>query len=358
MRRLGITGCMVAILVGLGAGASGQGPYYSGKTIDIVIPTIAGTGPDIFARAIEPYLQKHIRGNPLVRIRNMPGGGGILGVNWYEANARPDGLVLLMSSPGSMYAQLVQHPAVRYDFRKYRLVAAAGGGVVVYVAPGLNIRRPVDFVKATGLVGGSTPLPGFTMLPLLAFEVLGANVRIVFGFDGTAAHRLAFERGELTVDYQSTITYKSQVIHLVQAGRAVPVFTMGYVDPQGRFLRDPALEELPTVRELYEAAYGSKPDGLLKWKAFTGALIAQQFSRSLWVKGEVPADALAELRQAVVRMSRDPGFLVSVGPVLEGYPLVVGNEELERRIFRSLAPTLDVVRFIREMLRTKYGQTL
>jgi hypothetical protein len=238
------------------------------------------------------------------------------------------------------------------------LVAAAGGGVVVYVAPGLNIRRPVDFVKATGLVGGSTPLPGFTMLPLLAFEVLGANVRIVFGFDGTAAHRLAFERGELTVDYQSTITYKSQVIHLVQAGRAVPVFTMGYVDPQGRFLRDPALEELPTVRELYEAAYGSKPDGLLKWKAFTGALIAQQFSRSLWVKGEVPADALAELRQAVVRMSRDPGFLVSVGPVLEGYPLVVGNEELERRIFRSLAPTLDVVRFIREMLRTKYGQTL
>ncbi len=358
MRRVAAVVCMATLVASVSLSALGQGAYYSGKTIDIVIPTIAGTGPDIFARAIEPFLQKHIRGNPAVRIRNMPGGGGILGVNWYETNAKADGLVLLMSSPGSMYAQLVQHPAVRYDFRKYRMIAAAGGGVVVYVAPGLNIRQPTEFVKAAGLVGGSTPLPGFTMLPLLAFEVLGANVRIVFGFDGTAAHRLAFERGELTVDYQSTITYKSQVIHLVQAGRAVPMFTMGYVDEQGRFLRDPALKELPTVREIYEAVYGSKPDGLLKWKAFMGALIAQQFSRSLWVKGEVMPEVLQELRQAVVRMSQDPAFVRSVGPVLEGYPLVVGNEQIERRIFRSLAPTLDVVRFIREMFRTKYGQTL
>ena len=47
----------------------------------IVVSTRAGGGYDALARALARHFGRHIPGNPIVVVRNMPGAGGITAVN-------------------------------------------------------------------------------------------------------------------------------------------------------------------------------------------------------------------------------------------------------------------------------------
>src|SRR5512145_1680548 len=67
---------------------------FSGKTVNIIVPYTEGGGTDLYARLFVPYLRKHLPGQPTVVIRNMPGGGSIMGSNYFHANAKPDGLTI------------------------------------------------------------------------------------------------------------------------------------------------------------------------------------------------------------------------------------------------------------------------
>lgn len=270
---------VIAVLLGmtlvLGAPGQAQAPYYAGKTIEIIVPTAVGGPSDILNRSLAPFLEKHITGNPAVRIRNMPGGGTVLGSNWFAANAKPDGLTLLASPVGSKIAYVIQNPAVRYDFRKFKLVAISGGAAVFYASPRTGMRQATDIAKTSGLVMGSPSRPGNVLTALLAFEALGANPRVVFGFDGVGPIRLAFERGELNFDFQATIVYVSQVLPLVREGKVVPLMTLGYINVRrdvrgvGRTVAQSAARQPHPVRASGGGA-GRRASGLRVHRADAG----------------------------------------------------------------------------------------
>jgi len=50
--------------------------YYAGRTINFIVGTDTGGGFSLYARAIAKHLPRHIPGNPMIVIRNMPGAGG------------------------------------------------------------------------------------------------------------------------------------------------------------------------------------------------------------------------------------------------------------------------------------------
>ena len=354
-------GLTIALLVVLlvASRAPAAAPYYAGKVVEIIVPTSPGGPSDILVRSMAPYLEKHIAGNPSVRVRNMPGGGTILGSNWFALNAKPDGLTLLAAPVGATIAYIIRNPAVRYDFRNFKLVAVSGSGAVFYVSPRLGIRRAADLPRAQNLVMGSPSPPGNVLTAILAMELLGLNPKVVFGFEGVGPARLAFERGELTLDFQSTIVYITQVQPLARAGRAVPLMTLGYLDDRGRVVRDPALPDLPTVYEVYEQIHRRKPDGLLRWKAFRALFAAGWvYGRGLWAPGGTPPEVMRELHEGIDRMNRDPEFQRDVAQrLLEGYALHRGDR-VEAVVHRNLQITLDVVKFIRDLLQQKYGQEI
>ena len=64
---------------------------FSGNTIDLTIPFGVGGGSDTWARVYAPYLTKYLPGNPTIVVKNVPGGGGITGVNQFVARARTNG---------------------------------------------------------------------------------------------------------------------------------------------------------------------------------------------------------------------------------------------------------------------------
>jgi tripartite-type tricarboxylate transporter receptor subunit TctC len=72
-----------------------QSDFYRGKTITIIHGRSAGGSGDYRARAVAPFLQKYIPGNPTIVHEHMDGGGGRKAANHIFSTARPDGLTLM-----------------------------------------------------------------------------------------------------------------------------------------------------------------------------------------------------------------------------------------------------------------------
>lgn len=333
-----------------------QQPYYAGKTIEVLVPFPPGGGTDIEMRVFVPFLERHIAGNPRVVVRNMPGGGSILGANWYALNAKPDGLQLLATSGSTVTPFLLGVAQVRYDFSKWKLVKVNGVGGIVYVSPRTGIKKAEELLKpAQRLVYGGLSATGLDLATLLLFEALGMDVRAVLGLEGRGPARLTFERGETNIDYQTTPAYLTQVAPLVKEGKAVPIMSMGFVNERGQMVRDPAAPDLPMPYEVFELLHKRKPDDLMAWKAYQAIVSAGfSFQKALWVPEGTPAEALRALHEALDRMNRDPQFAIESQKVLEGYAIFRGDQA-EAAVHRSMSLTPDVKKFMTDLLRNKYN---
>ncbi len=358
MMRLIVLILTVAAVMLSGARGYGQTAFYAGKTIELIVPTAVGGATDILNRFLVPFMEKNIAGNPSIRIRNVPGGGTILGMNSFAANAKPDGLTVLASTVASKVAYMLVNPAVRYDFTKMKLVSINGSGAVFYASPRTGMRGAADLPRASGLIFGSNTPPGVELPALMAFDLFGLNPKVVFGFESRGPIRLAFERGELNVDFQASFVYNSQVLPLVREGKVVPLMTLGFINEKGEMVRDPAVPDLPTVYEVYQQLFQRKPDGLLRWKAYRALVAASwTYGRGLWVPEGTPPEALRALHEAIDRMNRDRDFVEQSKKLMEGYPLLRGDV-VERTVHRSLRVTLDVSKYIRDLAKDKYGQSI
>src|SRR4029434_1551432 len=69
-----------------------QSDFYRGKTITIIHGRSAGGSGDYRARAVAPFLQKYILGNPTIVHEHMDGGGGRKAANHIFNTALPAGL--------------------------------------------------------------------------------------------------------------------------------------------------------------------------------------------------------------------------------------------------------------------------
>ena len=69
---------------------------FAGKTVEIIVPYGTGGATDLGARAFARVLPAYLEGKPTVIVRNMPGGGGLVGVNYLGEVAKPDGLTILI----------------------------------------------------------------------------------------------------------------------------------------------------------------------------------------------------------------------------------------------------------------------
>jgi hypothetical protein len=261
-RLVTVLGLVLAGALAVQTGGA-QAPYYAGKTIEIVVPFAPGGAADVGARFVAPFLEKHVAGNPRVTVRNVPGGGSMLGASFFAANAKPDGLMLMCTTSSTVFPWMFGHPSARYDLGKMRVAMTMAFGPVVYVSPRTGVRKPQDLLRpAEPLVYGGIAATGSDLPVLIAFELLRLPVKVVLGFEGRGPIRLAFERGETNLDFQFTPVYLTQVVPLVREGKAIPLFTGGVPNERGELvLRDPVVPDLPSVFEVYREMYNSRPAG-------------------------------------------------------------------------------------------------
>jgi tripartite-type tricarboxylate transporter receptor subunit TctC len=101
-----------------------QSSFYQGKTITIVVSTDAGGSSDVRVKALAPYLQKYIPGNPTIVTEYMPGGGGRKAANHVYRSVRPDGLTIGSMSTTLVAAAILGEAGVLYDIDKFIYLGA------------------------------------------------------------------------------------------------------------------------------------------------------------------------------------------------------------------------------------------
>jgi len=313
----------------LGEGADGvtiDENYFAGKTIEWVIPFKEGGGGDIWARFNAPFLARYLPGHPAVIISNIPGGGSIKGANLFAERVKPDGLMILGTSGSTQMPFLLDDPRVRYDYADYRPIMAYPTGGVVYVSPDLGISDATEIakIKDVPLIFASQGPTSLDLVPDLAFELLGLNVKFVFGFRGRGAGRLAFERGEVKIDYQTSTAYLKNVIPLVEAGKAVPLWSWGILDDEGLLIRDPSFPDLPHFGEVYEIMHGRKGEGIAFDAWFATMAAGFGGMKLLLVPNETPDEIVAIYQQAFRDMKRDPEYIARKEAAIGLYNQEVG----------------------------------
>lgn len=195
-----------------------------GKTVSWTIPFSEGGGSGRWARYMVPLMQKH--SGAKFHLKFVPGGGSTKGANLYASRAKANGLELFGTSGSTQFPFLLGDRRVKYDYAKWRPLLAYATGGVVYISPSLGVKTAAQLVsKNPSLKYGSQGATSLDLLPLLAFEMLGLNVKAVFGMKGRAAGRKAFMTGEVAIDYQTSSAYISKIVPLVNEGSAIPIMS-------------------------------------------------------------------------------------------------------------------------------------
>jgi hypothetical protein len=95
--------------------ALAQAPFYQSKTITVVQGRDPGGTGDIRVRAVLPFLQKYIPGNPTIVNEYMPGGGSRKAANHIFKSAQQDGLTIGNLGSGMVAAAVLGDKGVLYD---------------------------------------------------------------------------------------------------------------------------------------------------------------------------------------------------------------------------------------------------
>ena len=177
-----------------------QPSYYQGKTITIIQGRDPGGTGDMRVRAMMPFLQKHIPGNPTVINEYMPGGGSRKAANHVYKSVRPDGLTIGNLGLGMVSSALLGQPGVTYDLDKFFYLGSPfSSHHAVFVTrkeAGLNNiekLRATDGIRIGGQsVGFSTYIEG----RLFAYIIGLKEPRFVTGYGGAELDPVLM-RGEI-----------------------------------------------------------------------------------------------------------------------------------------------------------------
>jgi tripartite-type tricarboxylate transporter receptor subunit TctC len=180
--------------------ASAQSPFYQGKTITIVHGRSPGGSGDFRTRAVVPFLQKYIPGNPTIMHEYMDGGGGRKAANHIFNVARPDGLTIGSVGSGVVESAVLGEIGVQYDIDKLHFVGSPYS-VTHYV---LMTRREAGFrtldklQQASGVRFGAQSVghTAHTIGRIMAWLLGLKEIKEVTGFSNSE-RRAALLRGEI-----------------------------------------------------------------------------------------------------------------------------------------------------------------
>ena len=119
---------------------------YPNKPVRVLVPTPAGSTPDMVARLITPGMTEHF-GQQFIA-DNRSGAGGMLGAE-LAARATPDGYTLLIGTPGTLTIVQYLHKELPYDtlrdFAPIGLISV--GPYLLVVHPSLPVKTLGELIK-------------------------------------------------------------------------------------------------------------------------------------------------------------------------------------------------------------------
>lgn len=293
--------------------------FFKGKTITIVVPYDPGGAYDSVPRVFAPYFAKYT-GASMVIVENMPGAGGLKGMNHMYIKAKPDGLTLSsFAGDTAMLSQLLRKPEVKYDVAKYSYV-----GRWFREDEGIGIGMKVPYTTPKDLrslkelkMGTMTAASGMAFTMGAFANAFDLNMKLIPGYSGTMSIIPAIAGGEL----HGTGTGISTLKRYADQGMLRLVCVLS----SERSVESP---DVPTIHELAKQMGEGLKGEKAKWVELRQATL--ELTRELLGPPGIPLDRLKFLRQAFTDAVQDKDFRVAMAKVGFEIRNVGRGEDLEK----------------------------
>ena len=156
------------------------------------------TGFDVYARVLARHLSRHIPGNPNIVVQNMVGASGLTAANWLYNVAPKDGTVMATFVHTIPFEPLMGNKAARFDVEKFAWIGNMEESVAVCgISKAAGIGK-FDEMRDKETIWGATGATGPLVKSAAAVKnLLGAKMKIVSGYKGSASVKIAITRNEV-----------------------------------------------------------------------------------------------------------------------------------------------------------------
>ena len=237
---LGHLACGFAILAALALPAPAQEPAYPKRTnIEMTVLFPAGTSADITARLLAQGMAKHLGAN--VVVVNRPGAGGAVGYR-HVAGQKPDGYAIVWNS--NSISTTFHSGQLPFDYRAFDAVARA-----LVESPLFVVRSEPRWKSLAEFVADAKASPGKLTVAnsgtgshthiTAAALARAANIQVTDVPYGAAQVVTSVLGGHV----DAVVTLPAAVASHIQGGRLRALASL-------TSMRDPALADVPTAREL------------------------------------------------------------------------------------------------------------
>ena len=306
-----ITACFLSVFLSvwaiagsvLAAGAAKPGfdekavaKFYQGKTVRIVVGFSAGGGYDQYSRLIARHLSKYIPGNPAIVVENMAGAGSIIAANHIFNAAPKDGTMIGNISGPIVLEQLFGNSAVQFDMAKLRYLAVpVSETYLMIVTRNSGVAKFDELLGPKGKQLSIGAIPGSTVehAPILVRDVLGANLKVVSGYKGTADVRLAIDSGEVGGFFNTWTSSKITSFDKIKNGEWLVLAQLS-----DKPIKDLIIPNVPTIPQI---AKTDEQRQLLKF----GTSTPNAFGKVYVLPPETPADRATALDHAFQKVFED-----------------------------------------------------
>jgi len=304
---------------------------FDGKTVAILIPYSVGGSADIMARQMLPFMEKQIPGKPTMIIKNMPGGGGIVGENWVYHSAPKNGTIIGQFS--TAFTDVIFKPEkAKFDLAKLRWLGGVQETTVTFASKDLGITSGTELagVKKKIFLGTNSIQSPRSMLPRLFMKILGLEHKVVTGYGSSGDMRAAIRRGELNMTNDSQSGYFAAVLPMVKEGFIVPIAQEGAVI-DGKIVRDPRLPDLPTYTEILVKLKGDAIKKTPEFRAMELLTLMAGIRRGWIYAPGVSNDVFDTMAASFDRFLKDPAMVAHFQKAI-GFKLVPLNSKQAQKI--------------------------
>jgi len=283
---------------------------FQGKTITMIIGYGAGGRIDVHGRTDAAALAQRLPGNPTVVVRNVLGADGIVALNVFWTQAKPDGLTIAEVGASQIDPLQFLKAKAAYDVSKFILVGGNAHSGTALVMRKEAEPRLLDKSKPPVVMGALSAVRTGMQATLWGGEYLGWNAKWVLGYPQTKALVMAVEKGEIDMTSFSEI---EDVKRLKATGNFVVVGQTGY-------MKDGKL----TARSEYEAPLlsdlvGDKIVDPVAERAFAYWKSITQIGEFIALPPGTPAPIVTAYRKAFEEAAADPDFKARINQAGEEF---------------------------------------
>ena len=269
--------------------------FYKGRDITLLVGYPPAGSYAAYARLAAQHIGKYIPGKPNIIVKHRAGGGSLRATNYLYNVAPKSGLMLGLVADTIAVSQLLFKKKAKYDASKMHYIGAfTPVNPVVMIRSDHKAKTFEDTLKNEVFVGCTGAGSQSYIMPRALKEILGAKIRLICGYRGSAAMTLALERGDLNAQSSAWASWRIRHMDEIKAGKLIPLVQIGLKREK----------ELPKVRLMHELTNDPDKQRILKFLSVGGAV-----GRTIIAPPGIPADRLAALRGAFDKMVKDPAFL-------------------------------------------------